>query len=412
MTATLTTRNATAQDLVRILNEQKAHKLDVVVPSTHMKSANGLIIVKDSEAHLGEDGVTTVNGTYRPTEVFNENIAERLKVPGTFLKRLFDERVDLYDKLVNGLLHGAKRPDGEVVYPADERAFLLRLFRGDDGGEGVARSFLSNSYGLSMDNLDMLIAVQKGITDAGVNVITRVSDLSERGMRIRFEAPDIHVDAPRLLENYRDPFSGNGRARRAGSFDELRQQYGAHHIFSEKDAPIAFIGFDFGNSETGEGAYYLTPVLEYVRCTNGWVYRKEGIRKRHIGSRMETGIVQPSADTLRKAGALVAAETRDAVAKWLTPAYLQSMVDGFEDKAVKPVASPSTTVPAICAGLGFTDDEAKGVLDMFVLSGQPTAGGVAQAISAYAQTVENVDRAYEIEVRAIDGMDSAAALVR
>jgi hypothetical protein len=411
MATPLTARNATAADLVAILNTQKAAKLDVVVPATHMKSRDGIVWVKDSEAVLGESGVTPVNGQYRPTEVFDDGIADKLGIPRQYLRRLRSDRPDILDGTFNGFLHGRTlRGLGEapeVIHPADPRAFLLRLFRGD-GEQGVARAMLSDKYALSMDNLDVLTAVMNGIQASGVDVITRVSDLSERRMRVRFEAPDINIQAPGLLNGYRSPFDGGGAVRRAGNFDELRQQYGAHHIFTEKEAPIAFVGFDFSNSETGGGAYTLTPVVEMVRCTNGWVMRKEGIRKVHLGAKLELGMVKPSADTLRKAGELVAAETRDAVSQWLTRDYLTELVAGLEAKAGAPIASPSETVPAIVAGLGFTAEEQKGVLDMFILSGQATAGGLAQAVSAFAQTVEDVDRSYEIELRTVDALDAAA----
>lgn len=411
MSTELTARNATAADLVAILNTQKAHKNDIVVPATHVKSSGGLIVVKDAEAVPGDDGVTTVNGTYRPTDVFDDGLAEKLGIPRQYLRRLRTERPDILDGTVNGWLHGHQRrtPAGpETVYAADDRAFLLRLFRGDDGGEGVARAMLSDRYSLSMDNLDVLTAVMSGIQASGVRVISRVSDLSERGMRVRFEAPDVAVEAPGLLNGYRSPFDGNGAVRRAGSFDELRQQYGAHHIFEEKDAPIAFMGFDFRNSETGGGAYSLTPVIEMVRCTNGWVMRKEGVRKVHLGARLEQGLVKPSFDTLRKAGELVAAETRDAVTQWLKADYLRQLIAGLEEQAGQPVAKATETVPAVCASLGFTAEEQAGILDMFILGGQPTAGGIAQAVSAFSQTVEDVDRAFEIELRAVEAMEAAA----
>jgi hypothetical protein len=422
MATTLTARNATAQDLVTILNEQQASKLDIVVPATSMKAKDGLIVVKNSEPVLTDDGVTTVNGTYRPTEVFDEGVSAKLSIPRQYLRTLRETRPDMYDQNVNGWLHGRSRVTTlpaiggqgqraevgrEVLYPADDRAFLLRLFKGE-GGEGVARAMLSDKYSLSMDNLDILTAVMSGIRDSGVSVITRVTDLSERAMRVRFEAPDVNTLAPGLLDGYRDPFTG-GTVRRAGTFDELRQQYGAHHIFSDKDAPVAFMGFDFRNSETGGGAYTLTPVVEMVKCTNGWTIRKEGIRKVHLGSKLAEGLVRPSLDTLQKAGQLVAAETRDAVSQWLDKGYLERMIAELTEKAAAPVASPTETVPAVVAGLGFSPDEQKGVLDMFILGGQMTSGGIAQAVSAFAQTVDDVDRAYEIELKAVEAMERAAA---
>jgi hypothetical protein len=416
MSTALTARNATPADLIAILNTQKAHKNDIVVPATNLKSVGGLIVVKDSESALGDDGVTTVNGTYRPTDVFDDGLAEKLGIPRQYLRKLRTERPDILDKTVNGWLHGARRVTGrpgaletEILYPADDRAFLLRLFRGDDGGEGVARAMLSDRYSLSMDNLDVLTAVMSGIQASGVNTITRVSDLSERGMRVSFEAPDITALAPGLIDGYKSPFDGDGAVRRAGNIDQLRRQLGEHHIFSEKEAPIASIGFILGNSETGGGAYWLTPFIEIIRCTNRWCVRKESVRKVHLGARLEQGSIKPSMDTLRKAGALITATTRDAVKQWLTKGYLEQLIAGLEEQAARPVARSSETVPAICAGLGFTAEEQAGILDMFIMSSQITAGGVAQAVSAFAQTVEDVDRAYEIELRAVEAMEMAAA---
>lgn len=412
MSVQLDARNATAEDLVKILNDQKTRKLDLVVPARNVWSRDGKVIVKDAEAVLTDDGVTTVNGTYRPTEVFDEGVAAKLGIPQQYVRTMRTARPDILDANVNGWLHGrsVRRADGtrDEVYKADERAFLLRLFRGDEGGEGVARAMLSDRYGLSMDNLDILTAVMSGIRDSGHQPLVRVSDLSERAMRVRFEFPDRNVLAPRLLEGYRSPFDGNGKVKRAGTFDELRQQYGAHHIFSVKDAPVVEMGFDLRNSETGGGAYTLTPVAVVVRCTNGLVMRKEGIRKVHLGAKLAEGAVKPSLGTLQKAGALVASETTDAVTQWLDQGYLESLISGLEEKAGVQIDSATETVPAVCAGLGFTPGEQKGILDLFVISGQPTAGGLAQAVSAYAQTVQDVDRAYEIELKSVDALEAAA----
>src|SRR5579859_1193773 len=176
---TLTARNATADDLVRILQEQKAHKLDVVVPATKMRSHGGLIQVKDAEPVISEDGVTPTTGTYRPTDIFDEGLSAKLEIPRHYLRKMRDRgRTDLIDGNVNGWLHGRKVKNPEpafapadapstgyrVVHEPDDRAFLLRLFRGDEpGSEGVARAMLSDRYGITMDNLDILTAVMGGI---------------------------------------------------------------------------------------------------------------------------------------------------------------------------------------------------------------------------------------------------------
>lgn len=400
MTTTLTARNATAADLRHILENQKAHKLDLVVPSLNFKATEGLIQVKNY-------------GTYKPSLIFDEGLSSKLRIPRDYLRRTHDERPDLYDANVNGLLRGRLiRGTDQFLYEPDPRNFLLRLFRGDDGEEGVARALLSDTYGLTMDNLDVLVAVMKGITNAGADPLVRVTDLSERGMRVRFEFPEINTLSPAIAGNYTSPFDG-GQVSRAGLFDVIRQQYGAHHIFSDKDSPLIYLAIDLVNSETGGGAYYLDPVLMMVKCTNGWIIprkSKEGVRRVHRGATLAEGNVRASAETIKAAGKLVASETTDTVTQWLRPEYLERLVHSLEEKAEKPIATPATTVPAIVEGLGFTEDEAASVLDMFVLSGgSPTAGRLAQAVSAFAQTVEDVDRAYEIELQTIAALEAAAA---
>jgi len=409
MSVTLTARNATTDRLVEILNEQKNAKLDVVVPATNMKSVDGLLVVKDSEAVLTDDGVTMVNGTYRPTEVFDEGLAAKLDIPRAYVRKMRDERPDLLDTNVNGWLHGRKRRTAsglETVYESDQRSFLLRLFRGD-GDEGVARAMVSDKYALSMDNIDMLTAIMKGIQGSGHQPLVRVSDLSERNMRVSFEFPTITAQAPGLLEGYKSPFDG-GHVTRAGGFDQLRQQYGAHHIFQRGAEPIAYMRVDFRNSETGGGRYTLTPVIGLVRCTNGWVETKEGIARTHLGAKLEEGIIKPSAETIEATKTLVVAQTKDALNTWLKDGYLAGLIAKRTEQAGVPVASPTETVPAVVQSLGFTEDERQGVLDMFILSGQMTAGGVANAVTAYAQTVEDPDRAAAIEAKAIDALEAAA----
>jgi hypothetical protein len=412
MTATpqLTARNASAQDLVRILNEQQAAKLDVVAPAAKFRSRHGLIQVSSTVADITEDGVTSGAGFYQPTQIFDDGVAAKLGIGTTYMRKMREAgRTDLIDGNVNGWLHGQKHSDSSVIHDPDERSFLLRLFRGDatEDNPGVARALLSDKYALSMDNLDILTAVNKGIQEAGVSPVVRASDLSESRMRVRFEFPDRSTTDAEFLEGYRSPFAG-GRIERAGHRTELQQRYGDHHIFREGDQPILYMGFDLANCETGGGAYTLTPVVMVLVCTNGLVQNKSGMRKVHLGRKLEEGRITPSLETLKRAGALVASETTDAVTSWLKEGYLEELVAGMKETAATPVERASEVVPAVCQRLGFTQDEQKDVLDFFIASGQPTAGGVAQAISAYAQTVQDPDRAYEIEQQAVPAMELAA----
>jgi hypothetical protein len=378
MTVQTTTRNATLQDLVALLKDHQSRKIDMVIPANTLRANQANLIVEGAGQEITEDGVTTVDGIYRPTDVADEGLANKLKIPSAYLKRLRAERPDLYDANVNGWLHGGVT-DTTRRYPADSRKFLLRAFRGDDGGEGVARAFLSDRYGI-IDNFDVLVAAMKGIQQSGAQATIDRCDLSDRKMYVRVSAPDVAVMAPELLRGYRSPFSGQ----------------------SGEELPVVHAGFVISNSEVGNGSYTLIPQVVVQVCSNGMTRTVDAMRRTHIGERMDQGVVQWSAGTERKSLELITSMTQDAVATFLDTGYVQKVVDEVTERATKPVASDA--VQEVTKRLRFTDEESAGVLDHFIRGGQVTAGGVMQAVTSFSQTVPNADRAYELEALGMEAL--------
>ncbi len=94
-----------------------------------------MLAIAGSEPVLTPDGVDLADGTYRPTAVLDEGIADKLGIHLAYLRKLRAQAIDLYDANVNGWLDRAD--------PA--RKFLVRCFRGQDGS-GVARALLSDGY--------------------------------------------------------------------------------------------------------------------------------------------------------------------------------------------------------------------------------------------------------------------------
>ena len=62
----------------------------------------------------------------------------------------------------------------------------------------------------------------------------------------------------------------------------------------------------------------------------------------------------------------------------------------------------------VASSCRFTDAEATGILNHFVKGGQMTSGGVAQAVTSFAQVIEDVDRANEFASKGVDAMLVAA----
>jgi hypothetical protein len=405
--AILTTRNATLADMVAILRSQRARRLDVVAPAAAIHAHEGNLVISGAVQHMTADGVTSAAGTYRPTKVADEGVAAKLGINLAYLRRLREQRLDLWDANVNGWLHG----NDLAGYPSDDRAFLVRLFQADGDGLGVARAVLSDSYKV-IDNLDALMATLDGIRQAGTEVEFDGLDVTERRLYARVVAPQVRAYAPALLSGYRSPFGGQvyipGRtwtpeqARAAAAREGRGYEPGAE--------PVLFAGFVITNSEVGDGAWSITPRIVAEICGNGLQITADVARAVHLGSKHEEGVVRYTADTLEKELALITARARDAVATFLSSQYLEAKVSDIARKAGVPVRHPEDTVRHVAKAAKFSDETADAILAHFIRGGQLTAGGVMQAVTSVAQTIDDADTAHDLEAQALRVMDLVAQL--
>jgi hypothetical protein len=128
-------RNGSLPDLVTLLREQHAAKLDVVIPAAGIRSSGGRWHVDGTgSAVLGPDGVTTSPGTFVPTATCDAGMADKPGIPIGYVRRLREEHLGLYDANVNGWLEHQ---------PA--RRLLIRALCAEEG-DGIARAVLSERY--------------------------------------------------------------------------------------------------------------------------------------------------------------------------------------------------------------------------------------------------------------------------
>lgn len=389
-------RNATLEELRDLLVEQHARKLDIVAPAAKLLAENGDWVVSGVDPVIDESGVTVADGKYRPTEVFDEGVSQKLGIPIAYLRKIRDARPDLYDANVNGWLRGRRGKtrirDGQLEVlqepvAGDSRSFLLRAFRADDSDTGIARALLSDQYAI-MDNLDALVAALDGVAQAGVAVNIVGADLTDRRMYVRVVADEVKILAPELLAGYRSPFSGETGA----------------------DNPTMFAGFVISNSETGDGAFSIVPRLVVQVCSNGLTITKDALRAVHLGGRMEESVIRWSDDTQRKDLALVTARARDAVSTFLDVDYMLRVVREINEKAGRPFTNVEDGLKVIGKKLQFDQETQNSVFAMFVKGGDMTAGGVMHAVTAAARQTGNADLAAEMEGSALKALELAAAL--
>jgi len=384
MTSIDTLRNASLTDLASTLRSQLDRRLDVVVPAKVLRSVNGDITVPGTVGLVGPDGVTSVDGMFRPTVVGIEGLSSKLNIPSAYLKRLAhtdDEggHVALFDDNINGWLERS----------TDK--WLLRLMkhdRDDAPNDGVLRAVLSDSY-RTIDNWDVLLATLDGVQAAGITGAEVKADLTTRRMYVRIMSKQITANAQALVSDYRSPFDN----RRRG--DQL---------------PLVWAGLVITNSEVGNGAFNIVPEITFEVCTNGMTITKDAMRKVHLGARLDEGVVNWSAKTVRQNLALVKSQTADAVAQFLSAEYVQSKVDAMTREAGIEIDEPAVVIAKVSQQMGYTKAQGDTILDMFIKGGSVTAGGVMQAVTATAQAIEDGDDAYALESSAMDAMSLAAAI--
>ena len=381
----MTLRNESLQALAAQLQREESRKLDAVASVASIRAQEGNILVDGiGEAELTDTGVSSGTAKLVTTPVALTGLADKLGIPGAYLRKCRETLPSLFDANVNGWLR-----DGD-----QGRKLLLRTFRDAEtgggfpsGGLGVLRAVLSDSY-LTIDNFDVLLAVLQGIRDAGHEVKIDRADLTDRRMIVHVQSETVAEAAPELLRGYRSPYSGNSGA----------------------DNPLISAGFVISNSEVGSGAFSIVPELTVQICTNGLTMTKEAMRAVHLGAKLDEGVVRASQQTQERQLALITSRSQDAVQEFLSGRYLRSKITQLEESAGVPVTDAPKTIELVSKSVGFTQAQQSMILDDFIKGGQLTAGGVMQAVTSAAQRVEDGDDAYDMQLKGVEAMLAAARL--
>jgi hypothetical protein len=396
-------RNAELAELARVLTDHRSRSVDFVAPAAKMSMRDGALVVEGLEplVTMNADGVTStdVNGLYKPTHVGEQGLANVLDIPVRYVRRLADQHPTLLDTNVNEWFGHASMIDKKHLYRA------LVNPAGDpspDGYDGVIRAVLSDSY-RCIDNFDVLMAVLSGMRNAGIEDPDIHADLTVSRMVVRVTAPGVAIHAPALLANYRNPFDDGARPVSNWTPERLARAAGIEGMGYEPGTePIVFAGFQISNSETGGGAFRITPRLDIRVCRNGLTIGAESTKEIHLGAKLDVGMIEWS-DEVRAANIqLVMAQTTQVVNKFLSREYVQEKVAKLEQDAgipVKPSDAPEI-IANVAKTIRWTQAEQDSILDHFMAGGQTTAGGIMQAVSAVAQTLPG-DAAFEMEGQAV-----------
>lgn len=299
---------------------------------------------------LADEGASMLQ-RFRISEHCHNQIAARLKIPRQYYNRLLADHTDLVLENVNTLFK--REPE-------------LRMVRTLDG---VARAFLSNSY-QRLDNNEVLAAT---LPIMAKQFETRLigSHVNPDRMRIKclFTGDEHKVDVG---------------TTRDGSRDTLRA------------------GFEFGNSETGQGSMYLHGFFYRDYCENGCVFGKTdtaSLRQIHLGKRLDVSPgLELSDETRRAEDVLRVSAFKDVLRQLSSPEWVQSM--GEKIRAARDTATvkhATTAVQAVCKEVGLPQSDADSVLHNLLRDDDLTKWGMVNAVTAVANSKDNFEEASSIE---------------
>jgi len=276
----------------------------------------------------------------------------------------------------------------DYLFKHEPKNYLVRTFSPTDPNKdkGVARALLSDNFKV-IDHLDVLVTALEAIKESGTRVEIESCDLTDKRMYVRFIAPDIKAEAPKLLQNYKAP-KGKGNP-------------------AEPNAVVA--GFILSNSETGHGRFIIAPRLVVLVCNNGMTRMQDSLAKTHLGAKLDDGVIDWSQATIVKNLELIQLQVKDAVKAFANPDYLARTIREIESMGTELLKHPVDAVNNVCSSLKLSDERTQSILDYFVKAGDTSRFGITQAMTAYAQD-ENPDDRHELEVDAMNILPKIAAL--
>ncbi len=354
----VTLRNGSLDELMTKLNDAEARKYDVIVPNNKILAMNGELIVKVDDKIL----------QIEPNSTMDRHIATKLNIPYQYFERMRDTLPDLHDSSINEWL-GTK-----------ETSYMLRSYlKDDDSGVTEGRALLSSSYKV-IDNRDILLQMLKTIKENNLDVGVVSADISETKMYVKFKFNNIATNGYLLTENYRNPDN-----------KQVGDTVGG--------------GFTVTNSEVGQGAFSVLPRLDILICQNGMLRNALGMKKTHLGAKLDDGVIDYSVNTKQKNIELIMSQMNDFVQQISSQEYLEDWVDELNGKVGRELNNPIETTRIVSGMVGMSEQETDDILNYFSKSADMTSNGVLQAITFLAHEVESPDRAFDMERKAVEVLD-------
>ena len=327
------------QDMLQELLRQSAAKEDYLVNTSCllMETADG----RPTLRLAGREEVQLSPLDIQPTA--HQQIGTYLDIPARYYNRMLTEDPELLAYNVN---HWFQR--------SPEQRMLRTI-------DGRARAFLSNRY-RRIENLD--------IARITLPRLDKLPDARVESCEVTEDRMYIKVVNPRLQAEV-------------------------------VPGDVVQAGVIISNSETGQGAVWVKPLVYRLVCSNGMVVNDAKAGRYHTGRSMDSDedVSIYSEETRIADDVAFIKKLQDTVDAAVEKARFLQVVDKMRDS--QGVALDTRQIPDIVKLTGstfhITEEECKGVLQHLIEGGNMTLYGLANAVTRFSQDVESYDRATKLE---------------
>lgn len=289
------------------------------------------------------DRLAVQGDSYHLLDNAHRQIGDRVKIPAKYYSRMRDEAPGLLATNVNHWFN--QNPEKRMI----------RLL------DGRVRAFLSDRY-QRRDNFNLLKYVWPTLSEIGSLQVTSC-EVTESKFYLKMTTPRIQTEVRR--------------------------------------GDVVQAGLVISNSEVGLGAFNVQPMILRKICANGMIANDYGIRKYHIGKRIDTELDVErlyTDETLQADEHAFWLKARDVVKGALSEDLFHLIVNDMRDASERRIeVKPAEAVKRLSQKYSLTQDESDGVLQSLLSESDITQYGAVNAITHYSKGVEQYDRATELE---------------
>lgn len=333
----------TLSELAQEIERMEKSKKDYIAPTNMLEMVPRFQV---GEARpVGLDLAIQGNGQDLITNVAHGQISDRLSIPKKYYDRM---RHDAPELLANNVNHWLKaNPEKRMIRTLD----------------GQCRAFLSDKY-KPMDNFSILSAALPVLLNDVKGLEVKSCELTEKRMYIQATTPRI-----------------------AGEV---------------KKGQMVCAGLVISNSEVGLGRVTIDRLIYYYSCSNGQI-SGQSFSKHHVGKRIDTGDEVSmdfyAEETMEADNNAFMLKVRDTVRAAFNDDFFQADLQRARDALERK--SPANQVQQVIEDVSkkwqFSQGETDGILTRMIEGGDLNQFGLSAAITNLANTVDDYDRAIELE---------------